>query len=295
MPRQNPRPPFQHRIRQHLVGVDGKGRGGGKGKEKSEDCAQKERPPLASRPSPPQGGRDRAAPARTISNVESSSMFAEVRREEATVPPPGLSPLVGEMGGSPEGVLRQSTTRSYGKPLIPPSSRTINACPNPSEDRKRPPLACRPSPPQGGRDRAAPARPISTIESNSVSSSVELNSIFAALRREGATVPPPGLSPLVGEMGGSPEGVLRQIDAFAFGTPNGLIARHAPHPAHSAAAARGRAARRAGAPMRRRRSLKDTAPPSIISTAPPQIARITGFHQSRTTIPPSGRSSPSET
>ena len=192
MPRQNPRPPLQHRIRQHLVGVDGKGRGGGKGKEKSEDCARKERPPLACRPSPPQGGRDRPAPARTIFNVE-------------------------------------------------------------------------------------------------------LNSIFTVLRREGPTVPPPGLSPLVGEMGGSPEGVLRQIDAFAFGTPNGLIARHAPHPAHSAAAARGRAARRAGAPMRRRRSLKDTAPPSIISTAPPQIARITGFHQSRTTIPPSGRSSPSET
>ena len=53
--------------------------------------------------------------------------------------------------------------------------------------------------------------------------------------------------------------------------------------------------RRAGAPTRSRRSKSETAPPAIITSAPPQISVTSGFHQMRTTSAPSAVSSPSET
>ncbi|TIQ38736.1 MAG: hypothetical protein E5X48_02395 [Mesorhizobium sp.] len=58
-------------------------------------CVQ-ERPPLACRPSPPQGGRLAAATLSPIIDIAG--------RE--TVPKLRISPLEGEMAGRPEGVAR---------------------------------------------------------------------------------------------------------------------------------------------------------------------------------------------
>src|SRR5690606_20838158 len=53
--------------------------------------------------------------------------------------------------------------------------------------------------------------------------------------------------------------------------------------------------RRDGAPTRSLRSESETAPPAIITSAPPQMQRIHGFHQMRKTSLPSGVLSPIET
>src|SRR5690606_18872700 len=50
-----------------------------------------------------------------------------------------------------------------------------------------------------------------------------------------------------------------------------------------------------GAPTRRRRSKSETVPPTIMISVPIQMQRIIGFHQTRTTTPPSAIPSPRET